>query len=51
MKALLGEEISNQIQSLLSGQDENLSFVNTKVKKIYFNIFEKYFIYLFIFKG
>ncbi|CAB4410147.1 unnamed protein product [Rhizophagus irregularis] len=33
MKALLGEEISNQIQSLLSGQDENLSFVNTKVEK------------------
>ncbi|GBC02793.1 hypothetical protein RclHR1_04820011 [Rhizophagus clarus] len=33
MKTLLGEETSNRIQSLLSGQDESLSFVNTKVEK------------------
>jgi hypothetical protein len=55
MKTLLGEETSNQIQSLLNGQGENLSFVNTKVKKIYFNVtllFLKIFIYYYYyFKG
>ncbi|RIA96010.1 pseudouridine synthase [Glomus cerebriforme] len=33
MKTLLGEETSIQIQNLLNGQDENLSFVDTKVEK------------------
>jgi len=38
MKTLLDEETSNQIQSLLSGQDKNLSFVDAKVRIFYFNI-------------
>jgi len=33
MKTLLDEETSNKIQRLLSDQNKNLSFVDTKVKK------------------
>ncbi len=43
MKTLLDEEISNQVQNLLSGQNKDLSFVDAIVKIYLYFILRLFF--------